>query len=46
VGLLAEPDRLGVLPALLVVFVALLVGAVVARSAAPLVQPEPAAASR
>jgi fucose permease len=40
VGLLAEPDRLGVLPALLVVFVALLVGAAVARSAAPLVRPE------
>jgi fucose permease len=46
VGLLAEPDRLGVLPALLVVFVALLVGAVVARSAAPLVRPETAPASR
>ena len=36
VGLLAEPDRLGALPALLVVLVALLVGAAVARSAAPL----------
>ena len=31
VGLLAEPERLGVLSALLVVFVALLVGAAVAR---------------
>ena len=36
VGLLAEPERLGVLSALLVVFVALLVGAAVAGSAAPL----------
>jgi MFS family permease len=36
VGLLAEPERLGVLRALLVVFVALLVGAAVARFAAPL----------
>ncbi len=35
VGLLAEPERLGVLSALLVVFVALLVGAAVARHAAP-----------
>ena len=40
VGLLAEPDRLGVLRALLVVFVALLVGAGVARYAAPLTRPE------
>ncbi len=40
VGLLAEPERLGVLQALLVVFVALLVGAVVARSAAPLHRPD------
>jgi fucose permease len=46
VGLLAEPDRLGVLPALLVVFVALVVGAVVARSAAPLAEPDPVAAGR
>jgi fucose permease len=35
-GLLAEPDRLGILDALLVVLVALLVGAAVAGSAAPL----------
>jgi MFS family permease len=41
VGLLAEPERLGVLRALLVVFVALLVGAAVARFAAPLREPEP-----
>jgi fucose permease len=40
VGLLAEPERLGVLRALLVVLVALLVGAAVARSAAPLHRPE------
>jgi cyanate permease len=35
VGQLAEPDRLGVLRALLVVLVALVVGGSVARSAAP-----------
>ena len=35
VGLLAEPERLGILQALLVVLVALVVGAAVARSAAP-----------
>ena len=46
VGLLAEPERLGVLRALLVVFVALLVGAAVARSAAPLYEPEPVTAGR
>ena len=46
VGLLAEPERLGVLRALLVVFVALLVGAAVARSAAPLDEPEPVTAGR
>ena len=46
VGLLAEPERLGVLPALLVVFVALLVGAAVARYAAPLVRPDTVAAGR
>ena len=46
VGLLAEPDRLGVLQALLVVFVALLVGAVVARSAAPPVRPDAVPADR
>ena len=40
VGLLAEPERLGVLRALLVVLVALLVGAAVARSAAPVARPE------
>jgi len=34
-GLLAEPERLGILQALLVVLVALLVGAAVARNAAP-----------
>ena len=36
IGLLAEPERLGVLHALLVVLVALVVGATVARAAAPL----------
>ena len=46
VGLLAEPERLGVLQALLVVFVALLVGAGVARSAAPLPRPEAVPAGR
>ena len=46
VGLLAEPERLGVLPALLVVFVALLVGAAVARSAAPLPRPDAVPAGR
>jgi hypothetical protein len=46
VGLLAEPERLGVLRALLVVLVALLVGAAVARSAAPLRQPEAVPAGR
>jgi fucose permease len=46
VGLLAEPERLGVLHALLVVFVALLVGAVVARSAAPPVVAEAVPAVR
>ncbi len=46
VGLLAEPERLGVLRALLVVFVALLVGAGVARSAAPLDEPERVTADR
>lgn len=46
VGLLAEPERLGVLRALLVVFVALLVGAVVARSAAPLPRPDAVPADR
>ena len=46
VGLLAEPERLGALQALLVVLVALLVGAAVARSAAPLTDAEPAAALR
>jgi fucose permease len=46
VGLLAEPQRLGVLSALLVVFVALLVGAAVARSATPLTRPEAVAAGR
>jgi len=35
VGLLAEPERLGILPALLVVLVALVVGAAVADRAAP-----------
>ncbi|MCW2613211.1 MAG: major facilitator superfamily 1 [Frankiales bacterium] len=35
IGLLAEPERLGVLPALLVVLVALLVGAAVAGRTAP-----------
>ena len=35
VGLLAEPERLGVLPALLVVLVALLVGAAAAGRTAP-----------
>ncbi len=35
VGLLAEPDRLGILPALLVVLVALVVGGAVASRAAP-----------
>jgi len=42
VGLLAEPERLGILHALLVVLVALLVGASVAGSAAP----QPVAAGR
>ena len=46
VGLLAEPDRLGVLAALLVVFVALLVGAAVARYAAPLPRQETVPAGR
>jgi MFS family permease len=46
VGLLAEPQRLGVLSALLVVFVALLVGAAVARSATPLTRPEAVPAGR
>ena len=46
VGLLAEPDRLGVLQALLVVFVALLVGAAVARYAAPLSEPDAVPAAR
>jgi fucose permease len=46
VGLLAEPERLGVLQALLVVLVALLVGASVAGSAAPLREPEGAGAGR
>ena len=46
VGLLAEPERLGVLQALLVVLVALLVGATVARSAAPLPQAEEVGAGR
>ena len=46
VGLLAEPERLGVLRALLVVFVALLVGAAVARSAAPLPRPDAVPAGR
>ena len=46
VGLLAEPERLGVLNALLVVFVALLVGAAVARSAAPLPRPDAVPAGR
>jgi fucose permease len=36
IGLLAEPERLGILPALLVTMVALLVGGVVAGQAAPL----------
>ncbi len=36
VGLLAEPDRLGILPALLVVVLALAVGTAVAGSTAPL----------
>ena len=41
VGLLAEPERLGILSALLVVLVALVVGASVAGGAAPLeVEPE------
>jgi len=35
VGLLAEPGRLGILPALLVVLVALVVGGAVAGRAAP-----------
>jgi MFS family permease len=46
VGLLAEPERLGVLQALLVVLVALLVGATVARSAAPLRRSEEVGAGR
>ncbi len=46
VGLLAEPERLGVLPALLVVLVGLLVGASVARSAAPLPEPQGVGAAR
>jgi fucose permease len=41
VGLLAEPERLGVLSALLVVLVALVVGAAVAHRAVPLPSPEP-----
>jgi fucose permease len=46
VGLLAEPERLGVLQALLVVFAALLVGAAVARYAAPLARPDIVPAGR
>ena len=46
VGLLAEPERLGVLSALLVVFVALLVGAAVARYAAPLPRTDAVPAGR
>jgi MFS family permease len=46
VGLLAEPERLGVLRALLVVLVALLVGAAAARSAAPLPEPRAVPAVR
>ena len=46
VGLLAEPERLGVLSALLVVFVALLVGAGVAHHAAPLDDRRTVAAGR
>ena len=45
VGLLAEPERLGVLQSLLVVLAALLVGAAVARSTAQ-VEPQPAEAVR
>jgi hypothetical protein len=37
IGLLAEPDRLGILTALLVTMVALVVGGVVAGQAAPVV---------
>ena len=40
VGLLAEPERLGVLHALLVVLVALLVGAAVARTPPRSYRPE------
>ena len=46
IGLLAEPQRLGVLPALLVVLVALLVGAAAAGGAAPLPRRQPAPAVR